>query len=124
MPWVMTDTEFDDLDPDGSDPELESAAAALAAEDDGEGGDGYEVEDEGSDGLSDDDERILRDDQADRVWILQERMGDRSHKVYSCLPPGFETTFVVNGLCQPILRMRPGEVQRWRFVNASRGGMR
>lgn len=55
----MTDTEFDDLDPDGSDPELESAAAALAAEDDGEDGDGYEVEDEGSDGLSDDDERIL-----------------------------------------------------------------
>lgn len=55
----MTDTDLD-LDPDASDPELESAAAALAAEGDGEdGGDFEDFDDEGSDDLSEDDERVL-----------------------------------------------------------------
>ncbi len=67
----------------------------------------------------DKDEQILEDHQVDRVWLIQEQLGDQASLVYSCLPPSFQSFFTVNGLFQPTLTMRPGEVQRWRFINAS-----
>lgn len=65
------------------------------------------------------DEQILKPDQVDRVWVIQEQLGDQASLVYTCLPPSFQSLFSVNGLFQPTLRMRPGEVQRWRFINAT-----
>ncbi len=65
----------------------------------------------------DDDEKILKDGQVDRVWIMQEVMQGPASSVYTCFPP--DTSFIINGVCQPTLVMRPGEVQRWRFVNAT-----
>ena len=57
--------------------------------------------------------------QVDRVWVIQEQLGEQASLVYTCLPPSFQSLFTVNALFQPTLRMRPGEVQRWRFINAT-----
>lgn len=65
------------------------------------------------------DEQILKPHQVDRVWVIQEQLGEQASLVYTCLPPSFQSLFTVNALFQPTLRMRPGEVQRWRFINAT-----
>ncbi len=67
----------------------------------------------------DDDERILKEDQPDRIWLIQEQMGAQASLCYSCLPPSFVSAFTVNGLFQPTLKVRPGRVERWRFINAT-----
>ncbi len=53
----------------------------------------------------------------DVVWMIQEIMGREAEKLYSCGHPHSLST--VNGKVKPGLRMRPGEVQRWRFINAT-----
>ncbi|MEM7309369.1 MAG: multicopper oxidase domain-containing protein [Planctomycetota bacterium] len=65
------------------------------------------------------DEMIVPDDTPDRVWLIQEQLGDQASLVYSCLPGSFTSTFTVNGQFQPTLKMHPGQVERWRFINAS-----
>jgi FtsP/CotA-like multicopper oxidase with cupredoxin domain len=53
----------------------------------------------------------------DLVWMIQEIVGKDAVKVYTHDHP--MVAFTVNGKFQPTLRMRPGEVQRWRFINAT-----
>jgi FtsP/CotA-like multicopper oxidase with cupredoxin domain len=53
----------------------------------------------------------------DLVWMLQEVTGKEAEKVYTCDHPRLSVT--VNGKFQPTLRLRPGEVQRWRFISAT-----
>jgi FtsP/CotA-like multicopper oxidase with cupredoxin domain len=53
----------------------------------------------------------------DVVWIIHEVAGQHAEALYTHDPP--LPRFYVNGTSQPTLRLRPGEVQRWRFVNAT-----
>ncbi|MBV9209710.1 MAG: multicopper oxidase domain-containing protein [Acidobacteria bacterium] len=62
-------------------------------------------------------ERELAPEAADRVWLLQEILGKQAEQLYNCEHP--EAAYTVNGKFQPTLRLRPGEVQRWRFINAT-----
>jgi FtsP/CotA-like multicopper oxidase with cupredoxin domain len=74
----------------------------------------------------------------DRVMVLQEIIGTRFEPilyqerdvvespespsdVYTCTGgnPCTEELFTINGCYRPTLTMRPGEVQRWRFINAT-----
>jgi FtsP/CotA-like multicopper oxidase with cupredoxin domain len=59
---------------------------------------------------------ILRE-ATDLVWVIHELAGEHAEAVYTRNPP--LPKFYVNGASQPTLRTRPGEVQRWRFVNAT-----
>jgi len=52
----------------------------------------------------------------EKLWIVQEIIGEGAEGVYSCQPP--RVPFTVNGLHQPTISMRPGEIQRWRFLLA------
>lgn len=61
-------------------------------------------------------EKLVSED-SDVIWLVQELMGVGAEKLYSCLHP--HAPYTVNGSFQPTLKMRPGEVQRWRFINAS-----
>jgi FtsP/CotA-like multicopper oxidase with cupredoxin domain len=54
---------------------------------------------------------------SDRVWLIQEIMGKDAEKLYTCNHP--HASYTVNGKFQPSLRARTGEVQRWRFINAT-----
>lgn len=77
-------------------------------------------------------------DARDRVFVLQEIIGDRIREalyqefdveepadgpsdVYTCTggSPCSEELFTINGCYRPTISMRPGEVQRWRFINAT-----
>ncbi|HEX8137920.1 MAG TPA: multicopper oxidase domain-containing protein [Pyrinomonadaceae bacterium] len=53
----------------------------------------------------------------DLVWMMQEIVGGAAEKVYTCDHP--HVAYTVNGRFQPTLRLRPGEIQRWRFINAT-----
>jgi FtsP/CotA-like multicopper oxidase with cupredoxin domain len=56
----------------------------------------------------------------ENLWIVGEIIGNQNSeasKVYTCRPP--TPSFTVNGLSQPTLIMRPNEIRRWRFVNAT-----
>lgn len=64
------------------------------------------------------DEQILDPNKPDRVWIMQEQVDDQASLVYSCLGPA-PTSFTINGCFQPTLKMAAGQVQRWRFINAT-----
>ena len=74
----------------------------------------------------------------DLVWLLQEIIGDTGtvttlpvdaagtkksvpvdQLVYNCAPGGKNPEFTVNGYYQPTLTLRPGELQRWRFINGT-----
>lgn len=67
----------------------------------------------------------------DLLWVVQElpKSGTKQQgsldaawdtQVYKCNPPGGSpSTFLVNGEYQPTLTMRPGELHRWRFLNAT-----
>ncbi len=52
----------------------------------------------------------------EKTWIVQEIIGEAAEGVYSCQPP--RVPFTVNGVHQPTFSMRPGEIQRWRFLLA------
>ena len=67
-------------------------------------------------------QRILGDQQhEDQILLIQEimeRNGDNDQSVYA-QTPGDTSQFFVNGEYQPSMRMQTGEIQRWRFVNAT-----
>ena len=61
----------------------------------------------------------------DKIWLLQEVVGDAGNSQYKDLGvyvgrsnsiPG---DFVVNGLCKPTLTINSAELYRWRFINAT-----
>jgi len=53
----------------------------------------------------------------DLLWIIQEVIGNDDNDVYKCVNTSQE--FTVNGESMPTLKMRPGELHRWRFINAT-----
>lgn len=53
----------------------------------------------------------------DLVWVIHELEGENAAALYTRNPP--LPKFYVNGASQPTLTMHPGEVQRWRFINAT-----
>ena len=58
----------------------------------------------------------------DLIFIIQEVVGQQAVTIYNCVAGGDPTpsvTFNVNGKYKPTLTARPGEVQRWRFINAT-----
>lgn len=58
----------------------------------------------------------------DLIFIIQEVVGQEAVKIYNCAAAGDplpSVTFNVNGKYKPTLTARPGEVQRWRFINAT-----
>jgi len=54
---------------------------------------------------------------SDLIWLVQELLGTGAEKLYACEHP--HAPYTVNGTFQPTLPMRPGEVQRWRFINTT-----
>lgn len=54
---------------------------------------------------------------SDLIWLVQELASTDAEKLYTCDHP--HAPYTVNGKFQPTLTLRPGEVQRWRFINAS-----
>jgi FtsP/CotA-like multicopper oxidase with cupredoxin domain len=62
------------------------------------------------------DERLVPE-AGDLVWLVQELMGAGAERLYSCDHP--HAPYTVNGRFQPTLTLRPGEIQRWRFINAA-----
>ncbi|MCM3870655.1 MAG: multicopper oxidase family protein [Pyrinomonadaceae bacterium] len=67
--------------------------------------------------IEDPDKEKLVPESRDVVWMIQELMGKGAEKLYSCDHP--HAPYTVNGKFQPTLNLRPGEVQRWRFINAT-----
>ncbi len=67
--------------------------------------------------IEDPDNEKLVPEAIDLVWLVQELMGSGAEKLYSCDHP--HVPYTVNGKFQPTLSLRPGEVQRWRFINAT-----
>jgi FtsP/CotA-like multicopper oxidase with cupredoxin domain len=59
---------------------------------------------------------IVRDAR-DLVWVIHELAGENAAAIYTRNPP--LSKFYINGASQPTLTMRPGEIQRWRFINAT-----
>jgi FtsP/CotA-like multicopper oxidase with cupredoxin domain len=59
---------------------------------------------------------IVRDAR-DVVWVIHELEGENAAAIYTQNPP--LPKFYINGASQPTLTMRPGELQRWRFINAT-----
>jgi FtsP/CotA-like multicopper oxidase with cupredoxin domain len=68
------------------------------------------------------DQPVTSDEVKDRIFVLQEILGPSAPAVYNCADPP-PVSFTVNGRYRPTLTARPGEVQRWRFINAT-GTMR
>jgi FtsP/CotA-like multicopper oxidase with cupredoxin domain len=62
-------------------------------------------------------EENLVSENSDLIWLAQELMGTGAERLYSCEHP--HAPYTVNGKFQPALTVRPGEVQRWRFINAA-----
>ena len=67
--------------------------------------------------IEDRDEEKLVPDSRDLVWLIQEIIGKEAEKLYTCEHP--HASYTVNGKFQPTLGARAGEVQRWRFINAT-----
>jgi FtsP/CotA-like multicopper oxidase with cupredoxin domain len=67
--------------------------------------------------IEDPDDEKLVPESGDLVWLVQELLGAGAEKLYSCEHP--HAPYTVNGKFQPTLGLRPGEVQRWRFINAT-----
>jgi FtsP/CotA-like multicopper oxidase with cupredoxin domain len=63
------------------------------------------------------DEEKLVPETSDLIWLVQELVGKGAEQLYSCDHPF--APYTVNGQLQPTLSLRPGEVQRWRFINAT-----
>ena len=63
-----------------------------------------------------DSEKLVADS-ADLVWLVQELAGTGAERLYECVHP--HVPYTVNGEFQPSLTLRPGEIQRWRFINAT-----
>ncbi|HBL28786.1 MAG TPA: hypothetical protein DD490_18280 [Acidobacteria bacterium] len=57
----------------------------------------------------------------DLVFLIHETVGnDSSTDVYQCGGGcGVTSAYLVNGQYQPTVDIRPGEIQRWRFINAT-----
>ncbi|MEA2692992.1 MAG: hypothetical protein QOJ16_2379 [Acidobacteriota bacterium] len=58
----------------------------------------------------------------DVVFLIQEIVGVQAVNIYNCASNGDplpSVSFNVNGKYQPSLSLRAGEVQRWRFINAT-----
>jgi FtsP/CotA-like multicopper oxidase with cupredoxin domain len=51
------------------------------------------------------------------VWMIQEIAGLEAENIYTCHPP--RPSYTVNGRFQPALHLLPGELHRWRFINAT-----
>jgi len=62
-------------------------------------------------------DRIV-DETRDKVWIMQEVLGEEDSDIY-CKPTTQESEFLINGQYQPTITLQAGEVQRWRFINAT-----
>ena len=62
-------------------------------------------------------EQRLVPEEKDLVWMVQEILGKDAEKLYSCDHP--HASYTVNGKFQPRVQIRPGEIQRWRFINAT-----
>ncbi|MDY6803407.1 MAG: multicopper oxidase family protein [Cyanobacteriota bacterium] len=62
-------------------------------------------------------DRIV-DETRDKVWIMQEVLGENDSDIY-CKPTTHESEFLINGQYQPTITLQAGEVQRWRFINAT-----
>src|SRR5262249_39483173 len=57
----------------------------------------------------------------EKIFVLQQINFDENGKIETfnqATPDGFVRSITVNGLLLPTIRMRPGEVQRWRFIHA------
>jgi FtsP/CotA-like multicopper oxidase with cupredoxin domain len=57
----------------------------------------------------------------EKIFVLQQINFDENGKIEDfkqATPDNFERSITVNGLFVPTIRMRPGEVQRWRFIHA------
>lgn len=63
-----------------------------------------------------DDEKLVPES-GDLIWLVQELVGKGAEQLYSCDHP--HGPYTVNGKFQPTLSLQPGEVQRWRFINAT-----
>lgn len=57
----------------------------------------------------------------DLIFLIHETVGnDRADDVYQCGNGcGVKSSYLVNGQYQPTVDIRPGEIQRWRFINAT-----
>ena len=64
-------------------------------------------------------ERIVKDERPDLVWIVHEIVDDPVENIYDAVTPDGNVAFLVNGLCQPTLVVTAGQIQRWRFINAT-----
>jgi FtsP/CotA-like multicopper oxidase with cupredoxin domain len=67
--------------------------------------------------IEDPDDEKLVSESGDLVWLVQEFLGAGAQELYSCEHP--HAPYTVNGKFQPTISLRPGEVQRWRFINAT-----
>lgn len=67
------------------------------------------------------DVRILGDQpHRDLVWLMQEVLTEGNDQlVYAKTAGTDDSAFLINGVFLPSLTMQTGEVQRWRFVNAT-----
>ena len=68
------------------------------------------------------DQRILGDEQhEDYVFLIQEftEAGNGNDQLVYAMGRADESQFHVNGLFRPPMRMQTGEIQRWRFINAT-----
>ena len=63
------------------------------------------------------DSEKLVPEQSDLIWLVQELVGAGAEKLYTCNHP--HAPYTVNGKFQPAVTLRPGEIQRWRFINAT-----
>jgi FtsP/CotA-like multicopper oxidase with cupredoxin domain len=56
----------------------------------------------------------------DVVFVIHETVGNAAVDVYQCQNGcGTKSSYLVNGLYKPTINIRPGEIQRWRFINAT-----
>src|SRR4029077_18047995 len=57
----------------------------------------------------------------DLVFLIHETVGgNTAEDVYQCQNGcGTKSSYLVNGLYKPTIDIRPGEIQRWRFINAT-----
>src|SRR6185503_20700574 len=53
----------------------------------------------------------------EKVLLLQQ-----PHERVNFLTAGGAPRFLINGQAQPVIEMRPGEVQRWRLISATMEG--
>jgi FtsP/CotA-like multicopper oxidase with cupredoxin domain len=64
---------------------------------------------------------IYAAEEQEKIFVLQQINFDQTGKIEDfkqATPDDFQRTVTVNGQFVPTIRMRPGEVQRWRFIHA------